>query len=161
MLAEELLLALFEVGHYLEKPNFLLGKPFRKNPLRIWENLFVVVVVRIGRHFSLVYSLPRRRKNPFFVLGKPVLCTWPLLRLPSAVHSLFVESVVVSASCSGKNLFQENPLLSGACRGMCPFLGLLTAGPLGKTPLGEKTFIIVRKNPWPCGGTFIGGEKIL
>ena len=56
----------------------------------------------------------------------------------------------------GKTSFRKTLFfLSGACRGRCPFLGLLSTGPLGKTPFGVKTFSI-RKNPWPFGKTFTG-----
>ena len=60
-------------------------------------------------------------------------------------------------------LFWEKPVLgkpfafSCACRGGCPFLGLLSADPLGKTPFGEKTFS--GKNPWPLWENLYWGEK--
>ena len=59
-----------------------------KNPYFCWENL---------------------QEKPIPHLGKPVLCTWLLLRLQSTVHLLIVESVAISASRSGKNLFKEKP----------------------------------------------------
>ena len=80
----------------MEKPTLLLGKPFRKNPLRVWQNLF--------------------------------FCGWPFLRL--SVRSLSVESVVVSASCSGWLLLRPHSDLN---------LGK-THGLLGKPLMGKTLF---------------------
>ena len=57
------------------------------------------------------------------------------------------------------SLFSDR-LVSGrpfdACRGMWPFLRLRSAANLGKNPPWGKTFVVIRKNPWPFGKTCIG-----
>ena len=110
----------------LEKPTLLLGKPFRKNPFCVWENLFFVV----GR-FCAYPCAP---------------CLWS--------RWLFLRLVLGGSFCV---LVQTASRFDGIG---VPSLDVSSADPIGKTPLGEKTFIIIRKNPWPCGKTFTGKNSL-
>ena len=82
-----------------------------KNPL-IGKTLGWLALFKVGHWKNPYLCWENFQEKPTPHLGKPVLCPWLLLRLQSAVHSLIVDSVAISASRSGKNLFKENPLLS-------------------------------------------------
>ena len=75
---------------------------------------FFVVVIGIDRHYPSIFGRLPRRKNPFLV--------WENLFLALGRSCAFSQAslqclglMVISKSCSGKNLSKENPLLSLRC----------------------------------------------
>ena len=89
-----------------------------------------MALFQVSHYFGKTHSPVGKtfQEKPISRLGKPVLCGWPLLRL--SVRSLSVESVVVSASCSGWLLLRPHSDLN---------LGK-THGLLGKPLMGKTLF---------------------
>ena len=89
-------------------------------------------------------------------VGQPLLCPW------SAVHSLFVESVIVSASCSWKNLLQEKPFAFSPVLVGVGVPSLISYQPfLQEKPLlgDKKPLLLLGKTHGPVGKPLLG--KIL